>query len=216
VRCTASGPATVSAIDVPFLSTAAERATHSAAGTLGSFHGTVTRTATASASGSGNIESYSFTQDAGAMEQTIPPQSLFTIDAALAAQPAVNVFWVGRNNYTQMSQVLADVAAMVQYQSSGKFIVLNVLNGAGEGKGTSAYSQITALDTALQKAYPNHYLDVRAALVAAYDVNNAQDIQDHADDIPPTSLRSGSLNLDNAGYAVVAKQVQERVTQEGW
>jgi hypothetical protein len=210
----ASGPANVTAIDVPFLSTNSERNTHNAAGALGGFHGTVTRTARPSAAG--NVESYSFTQDAGAVEQTIPAQSVFTIDAALAAQSAINIFWSGRYNYSQMSQVLADVAAMVGYQTSGKFVVLSVLNGAGEGRGTSAYNQITALNSALQKAYPNNYLDVRAALVAAYDPANAQDVQDQTNDIPPASLRAGSLNPNNAGYAVVAAQLQKKVMQEGW
>src|ERR1035437_48466 len=113
------------------------------------------------------------------------------------------IIWSGRNNYSSQSTVLADIASIVAALPNPKrFLVLSVLNGdyAGlEYSGQSGYAQITALDAALAAAYPNNYLDVRAALVAAYSGANAQDVIDYGHDVPPSTLRSlldytGTLN----------------------
>ena len=112
------------------------------------------------------------------------------------------IIWAGRNNYSSPTTVLADIASIVAALPTPKnFLVLSVLNGdyALEYSGQSNYNVIIALNAALASAYPNNYLDVRAAIVASYSVGNAQDVIDHGHDVPPSSLRSlldfvGTLN----------------------
>lgn len=125
---------------------------------------------------------------------------------AASAQTALAIIWAGRNNLNKAT-VLADVAAMVAHQTNGKFLVLSIPNGAGEGSGTSTYATIMDINAALAAAYPANYVDVRAALIANYDPSNAQDVIDRNADLVPTSLRlSGDyLHPNTAGNAVIAR-----------
>lgn len=125
--------------------------------------------------------------------------------------PSVAVIWSGRNNFTQTTQIKTDIAAMVAaLPATTKYVILSVLNGStpSEYSGGSDYAFIvTALNGDLAYIYGSHYLDVRAALVAAYDPMNSQDVIDHGRDVPPSSLRSDFIHLNTAGYAVIASQV---------
>lgn len=121
------------------------------------------------------------------------------------------VIWAGRNNYAALSTVTADIAAMVAALGHDRYLVLSVMNGAGEGTGTTAYTDIMALNAALAAAYPDHWYDVRADIVAHYDSGISQDVTDHSADIPPTSLRADTLHLNPAGYNLVADGVAARL-----
>lgn len=123
------------------------------------------------------------------------------------------VIWVGRNNYTDPSTVVADVAAMVGALTTPQYLVLAVTNGdygGWESRGGEGWQYITQIDSALAANYGSRYLDVRSLLVESYDPTSAQDLSDHARDIVPTSLRSDPVHLNSAGYGVVAGAVYER------
>jgi len=128
----------------------------------------------------------------------------------------IQVLWMGRNNYYQTSQVVSDVTACAAYVLTGRVIVLSVVNAEGEGVGTTAYNEIIQLDSELAALPGIQYIDVRSLLVASYDPSNPQDVTDHANDIPPTSLRYDNLHYNNAGYAIVAKAVADRIKALGW
>jgi hypothetical protein len=49
---------------------------------------------------------------------------------------------------------------------------------------------------------------VRSILVAAYNPLIPQDVIDHSNDVPPSSLRFDALHLTTAGYAIVASSIK--------
>lgn len=129
--------------------------------------------------------------------------------AGAAQRQNVAIIWAGRNNYPNTATVIADVAAMVASLGHERFLVLSVLNGeyGNEYAGQSGYTQIATINAALSAAYGARYVNVRAALVAAYNAGLPQDVTDHGRDIVPSSLRSDNIHLNTAGYAIAAAQV---------
>lgn len=117
------------------------------------------------------------------------------------------LIWAGHNNADAPTTVKADIATMVGALTSPKYLVLGLLTSSVSIKGSAAYNTITTMNNELAVTYAGHYLDIRAALIAAYDPNNAQDVIDHANDVTPSSLRSDALHLNTAGYTLVANQV---------
>lgn len=124
------------------------------------------------------------------------------------------IIWAGRNNYTSQATVEADIAAMVASLGHTRYLVLSVLNqdSALEYSGESEYAKIAALNAALSATYGARYVDVRSYLVSLYNPLDAQDVIDHGHDVPPTSLRSDAVHLNDAGYLAVANKVYESVS----
>ena len=115
---------------------------------------------------------------------------------------AFTVIWAGRNNYTDQSTVLADIARMVAALPTPKrCLVVGIINGNGEPSGGGGYTQILADNAALAAIYtgPSNgtcgFLDIRSYLVSQYNSGNAADVIDHGNDVPPFSLRG----VDNFG-----------------
>ncbi|MEK6744295.1 MAG: SGNH/GDSL hydrolase family protein [Nitrospirota bacterium] len=121
------------------------------------------------------------------------------------------IIWAGRNNYTDPTQVKADIAAMVAaLPSPRRFLVMSVLNGNYAGSeylGFANYNLIIALNNDLAALYPDNYLDIRAHLVSLYDPGTPQDVTDFGNDIPPSTLRSDAIHLNAAGYTAVGNRV---------
>lgn len=118
-----------------------------------------------------------------------------------------NTLWMGRNNYTAPTQVLADFAAAVtaiQKAGSSCYVVPSIINAEYEPSGSPNYNTLIALNNSLAAAYPNNYFDLRAILVSLYDPNNPADVLDHTNDIPPYSLRAGNRPLTTLGAAVTS------------
>jgi hypothetical protein len=134
------------------------------------------------------------------------------------------IIWAGRDNFTSQATVLADIASIVAALPTPKhFLVLSVINGDYSGleySGQTNYNKIIALNAALAAAYPSNYLDVRVALIAAYNPGNAQDVIDHGNDVTPSSLRTslnyvGTLNgaiTDTASCSINLTNVTGSVT----
>jgi lysophospholipase L1-like esterase len=124
------------------------------------------------------------------------------------------IIWAGRNNYSSPTTVKADIASMIAALDHDNYLVLGVLNGdygGYERSGGVGYNLITQLNSDLATLYGSRFIDIRAYLVSQYDANSPQDVLDHNDDIPPTSLRSDVLHLNTAGYAKVAQKVYENI-----
>jgi hypothetical protein len=129
------------------------------------------------------------------------------------------VFWPGQNDdrtAAANATVLANIAAMVARINGKKFIVMTVLGADAGSKGSSGYNQLLALNNAIVAAYPANSIDIRAALIAAYNPTIAQDVMDHTNDIVSSSLRSDSIHLNTAGYAIVAREVKKFIDAKGW
>lgn len=177
----------------------------SIAGTLGGLHGTLNFH-------SGNLE---FDRDTSGVSVSVPPDTAFFPDVS-DGQSRINVFWIGGNNPGQPTEVLADVAACVNFLSTDRFVVLSLLNPASAPAGSDLYDKILSLNDELSAAYPDHYLDVRAALVDAFDPGRPQDVIDHAADVPPSSLRSDDQHPNTAGYSIVAGEIASFLATKGW
>lgn len=131
----------------------------------------------------------------------------------------VHIIEAGRNNFASQAQVLADVADMVSHCTSGRFIVLSILNRrdtASEFAGGSDYALIIAINNALAAIYGPHYLDWRATLVAAFNPGIPQDVIDNGHDCPPSSLSSDGLHPNSAGYVVAEAAIRAKINALGY
>jgi lysophospholipase L1-like esterase len=130
-------------------------------------------------------------------------------DTALHKYPTI--IWAGTNNVGNDEQILDDIAQMVASLGHKHYIILPIMNGVTleEEKGKKNYNHIMYVNNALAQIYGQHYVDVRSYLVSQYDPNNPQDVQNHADDIPPASLRSSKIHLTARGYTMVAEQIYQ-------
>ena len=173
-------------------------------GTLDHVHGTL--------SYNGNLL---FQSDEPGAPITVPPQSPFDPDT-FGSRSGINVFWMGSNNFYDPAGVESDIAKAVAFLSTGRFIVLGVLNAGSEPRGSTSYEQITQLNADLAGSYPDNFIDMRAILVDSYDPSSAQDLRDHANDVPPSSLRNDDQHPNEAGYAIVAEQVAAFILTKGW
>ncbi len=205
------GGDTVTAIDNAFLSTQATTQTWSASGYLGAVHGVVTRSVVAS------TETYQFQADAATVLQSLPVSSVFVPDQQ-ATYVQGNVIWAGRNDGGLPNGLADNLAGMVSKITSGQYIVMSVINAYNESIGTASYNNTVMENASMAQAYGSHYLDIRSALVDAYDPSSAQDVIDHANDVIPQSLHAvgDAIHLNEAGYAIVAKVVAEKITALGW
>lgn len=137
--------------------------------------------------------------------------------AASSRRDDFTVIWVGRNNYTQTTQILANVADMVAALPAPKrFVVLGITTAdfPNEYVGQSGYNLIIAVNEALRSAYQGNFIDIRSFLLTQYDPRNPQDLRDQANGIPPSSLRSDQIHLSARGYALVAQRVARYILGE--
>ena len=128
----------------------------------------------------------------------------------------LTIIWAGRNNYSDGATVLADVAAMVAAIGHDGYLVMSVLNGSYGGyeiPGGVGYNQIIAINNSLAATYGSNYLDIRKILVDSYNPALPQDVIDHNNDTPPTSLRSDAIHLNTAGYAAVAAAIRANIAK---
>ena len=140
---------------------------------------------------------------------SVPILNLFL--AAPTQWPNLTIIWSGRNNYADTATILANIATMVADIGHDGYLILSVLNGdyvPYEAIGGDGYNLIISLNNQLSAIYGSKYLDVRSILVAAYNPSIPQDVTDHTNDIPPSSLRSDNLHLNTAGYALVASSIK--------
>ena len=96
-----------------------------------------------------------------------------------------------------------------------KILVLSVINGAGEGAGTGAYSGILSVNLALASLNVT-YVDVRKCLIQDALMKeglspSTQDILDMQNDLVPTQLRSDGIHLNAFGYHAVAACVASTI-----
>lgn len=128
---------------------------------------------------------------------TVPSGTSWMAILPDSAMKGCQLIWAGRNNESDGPQVESDIAAMVAVAkaNSGCYLVMSILNGELDGpKGTTAYYWAINTNNDLAAAYPGHYIDIRADLVASYNPANAADVLDHNNDIPPYSLRAQDIN----------------------
>jgi lysophospholipase L1-like esterase len=123
------------------------------------------------------------------------------------------IIWAGRNDITGVvgadkAIILANVSAMVSVLTTDDYVVMGIPNYNTETLGTSNYDEILEINAELEELYGSHYWDVRSYLVSQYDPAIQQDVTDHANDVPPSSLRSDSLHPNAAGSLKIAQYLE--------
>lgn len=179
-------------------------------GSVGGFHGTLNYQ-----TDSNNNPQLAFTRDDSGGLEIIPAQTPFHPDT-FGRETQINVFWMGQNNFYDPQLVESDIARCVAFLGQNRFVVMSLLNAGNEGIGTASYNQLAQINAALAGTYPDHFIDIRKVLVDSYDPNNPQDVQDHYNDVPPSSLRNDNEHLNDQGYGIVARQIAAFITSRSW
>lgn len=110
------------------------------------------------------------------------------------------ILWSGNNNFSDGTQVQADIAATIAAHNAAggnnRDFVLGITNGEypSEHAGQPNYDLIIALNSALASTYGARYVDERNFLVTQYDPSNLMDVYDHTGDVVPYTLRSVNIN----------------------
>ncbi|RFU49228.1 hypothetical protein D0B32_05320 [Paraburkholderia sp. DHOC27] len=155
-----------------------------------------------------------FIRDSEGAPIHVPPDSPFLVDDYSGD---INVIWAGRNdiNTLQTGSTISNIARMAAHVKRGRYIILSILNGAGEGSGTEKYDRVISLNQQLAERFPDNFIDIRTVLVD--DANDtATDQMDRAADIVPTSLRVDTQHLSAGGYRIVAQHVATFIQNHGW
>jgi lysophospholipase L1-like esterase len=178
-------------------------------GTVGGVHGTLSY----QTDGNDNPQ-LAFTRDQPGLPKPIPARSPFHPDT-FGREAQINVFWTG-NNFYDPQGLESDIAKCVAFLSTRRYIVLSLTNAGDEGIGTAPYDELAQINAEFAQAYPDNFIDIRRILVNSYDPTDPQDVQDHGNDIPPSSLRNDNWHLNEKGYAIVARQVADYIAARSW
>ena len=142
------------------------------------------------------------------------------ISAALLAYPDKArsfVIWAGHNNFRQPDQVLADVAAMVAAVGHERYVVVGMVYADRPDEYVGGVDRATkaGINATLSAAYRGRYVDA-PGLLAARNSGDAQDRQDVANGVTPTSLRApgDGIHINRLGAQIVAAEVADIV--RGW
>lgn len=192
-------------------------------GTLAGVSGTLA----ASTSDGGVTYTYTFTRTTAGSIVSCPVNSEFVFDIAETAKGATALIWSGRNDgLSTRTAVIAtrdNILAMADKLSvlNKRFLVMSVLNGAGETTGTGAFNQFAALNAELLTTFGDRFVDVRSYLVNfgladAGITPTTQDNTDVAGNTVPVSLRSDGIHLNAAGYTLVGNFIARQIRARGW
>jgi hypothetical protein len=182
--------------NVQFLSTPQNSSPLSATGFLGAVHGTLTRSA------SGGIpstaETYSFVPDAGyPLPLKLQPETPFIVD--LNKDNWVVINWMGSNNKSDFTQVMADFDAVYRRFGPDRLVFIGPLGNANDIIGSTGHGYTQAIQNALAEKYPRNFLPLRRQLIdlALSELGlqpTNQDLIDQANDILPAQLRSDEVH----------------------
>lgn len=185
-------------------------------GTLDGVPGTLRRTGT-------TPSTWTFTRtQAGAVKKTSASGVEFICTENDMYRDHFQIIFTGRNN-VNAEQVSRDEALMIEHMTAyvKRFVVISVLNGTTEPKGTSGYNNVMKVNDAKQKLAPNNYLDIRSRFITdgmklAGKTPTAEDVALIASDAPPTSLMADSVHPNADGYRVMATILAEYIATKGW
>lgn len=121
------------------------------------------------------------------------------------------VIWTGRNNIDNINNtIVTNTQRMIAHLAPGntRYVVLSVTNDTSEGTGTDNYNKIIAANAAIAAAFPNNYLDVRSAIVAASGGVN---------DAPANSwMYQAGIHFIDPAYVLIAQMIKTFGAANGW
>lgn len=166
---------------------------------------------------------YLFTrQTAGDAVPVTRPMPLYAASST-AQRNKLHLIWMGRNNQLETDQIAGDIASMIQHMDAVKkrYLILSVLTATDEPTGSANHAAITDLNLRLARQYGRRFVDLRRYLID-YGLDDAQisptaeDAACIAADTLPPSLAPDKMHLNDAGYAIVANLVAQRLEELGW
>lgn len=183
-------------------------------GTLAGIDGTLTKA---------SDNTWSFTRTTAGTATTCPPGTLFVPATEKPYDSWIQIIWAGRNNVSNAAIVQADIDSMVANLAplNKKFLILSVCNGQNEPAGSAGYNNVAAVNTSLQSAYPDNYVDLRAWLIssglaAAGITATAADNTAIAEDRIPPSLMVDNLHFTGTGYTIVGTYLATVIRAKGY
>lgn len=191
---------------------------HEYSGTLAGVHGILRQNV-------GDPVTFHFIRDEPGDQVPCPPNSLFIPDQAkyLKWTP---IIWMGRNNIGDgfVQKAIDDIAAIVGKlpfpDPAKKFLVFSVCNATAEPAGSTGYTRVMALNAALEAAYPDEYVDVRAwlrdeALSAMALTPTSGDTAAIAQDRIPPQLMQDNLHITEDAGLALGQYIVSVIIQKG-
>jgi lysophospholipase L1-like esterase len=130
----------------------------------------------------------------------------------------ITVLWVGHNNFRDPGTVLADIARMTAALRHDRFLVIGLLieDLPSQHVGGSERGLVTGVNAALLATYGSRFIDAHAIVSRGGERGSLRDAADVALGLTPSSLRVDGLHLNQAGSALVAAEVRQRISEHGW
>lgn len=170
--------------------------------------------------------SYTFTRLTAGSTVICPPATPFVVTQSTRntssrnLDQGINIFWCGSNDVG--TATIADVAGFIDLavaklqQSEKRFLVLGPIASNAVTSASGGYAPMRAAVAQLRARYPSNFIDIHEVLIENYNPAIPQDVTDYANKVTPSSLRTDTIHLNNAGYAIVANTVFNHLTAKGW
>ncbi|MER8427841.1 SGNH/GDSL hydrolase family protein [Mesorhizobium sp. M1403] len=125
----------------------------------------------------------------------------------IPAEGGILIAWAGNNNFDDPEKVEADVDAIASlHGDSAKLLVIGLVNGDYPGRrfGEAGYQKIVDYNARQVGRFDDHFLDIRAALIARVGGHNPHDVL-------PKSIRKDKIHFNYRGNWLVARIVYSRL-----
>ncbi len=192
----------------------------STAGTVAGVAGTLTHAASQSGL---NKTSWTFTRSTTGTAQSLGGSAQFR-STAIHDQPIIilagrNDIGQGSDNAVAVQRVLDGYQQMIQYNTSGKHLVLS--NTTTTNETATGMSRISSINSALSSTYGSNYLDVNGWLInnglqALGITPTTEDSANIAAGKLPPSLMIDTIHWSTPTAGLVAQLIKERITALGW
>ncbi|MEO6283030.1 MAG: hypothetical protein ABIN80_18970 [Dyadobacter sp.] len=199
----------VTHISTPFLSTKASSNTFESAGSIGGVRCTMIRTA------SGPLNNLTEKYTLKPLSQSsarIDPDSVFAPADSSGTRDDFQILWLGRNDVPRLETVMGVIDSCINHISTPRrFILLGILNGLKETRGTEIHRVINDFNENLKLKYPDNYVSVgppdQNEILALNFSPTEEDRITMALGAIPGSLRSDNTHLNVQGYRLVANRI---------
>ena len=144
----------------------------------------------------------------------IAPGTPFIGSEGIGLRDRINILWGSANNASQISEIVRDHTSMVNHQTAyiKRYLVIS---------NTQARSVADPINTALQTAFPEAYVDLRGHLIAnglalAGITPTGSDATDIAAGNVPGSLTVDGLHFKQAVYDVIGQFMADVIVERNW
>jgi hypothetical protein len=164
---------------------------------------------------------------------TITNQNTWAGTAYPQNAEAINVLWIGRNNYSDLAQVTHDLIGIVELLKEStlhpRIVIMPEFPAQTEIAGSAAHTAILALNAKYKELYPEYYCEVDGVDALEnfrqhHNPASADDVTDVNNGVTPRSLRYDTLHPSQTlqtnalyiGAEVNADFIQKFLQSKGW